>query len=237
MSATDDPVIVSREAWLIARKELLAKEKAFTRARDQLSRDRRALPWVQLEKPYEFDTTGGRRSLADLFGSKRQLIVYHFMFGPDWQEGCPSCSFWADNYNGTTAHLAQRDTAFVTISRAPLEQLQRYRQRMGWQFEWVSSLDSDFNRDFEVSFTGEEIESGNNCYNYETGSARLQELPGLSAFYRDDAGIVYHTYSCYARGLDMLNSAYHHLDLTPLGRQEEDLPYPMAWVQRHDEYD
>jgi predicted dithiol-disulfide oxidoreductase (DUF899 family) len=237
MAKIHNPIIVSREEWLTARKSLLEKEKAFTRQRDQLSSERSALPWVRLDKDYLFNTLDGPESLADLFAGHRQLLVYHFMFGPEWDQGCPSCSFWADNYNGTTAHLAQRHTAFVTVSRAPLDVLQRYKQRMGWDFKWVSSLQSDFNRDFEVSFSAEELESGENSYNYSQGGARMQELPGLSSFYRDDAGTVYHTYSCYARGLDILNGAYHHLDMTPLGRQEEDLPYPMAWVRRHDEYD
>ena len=237
MASFDQPVIVSREEWLTARRELLAKEKAFNEIRDQLGEQRRALPWVRVEKDYRFDSTDGSRSLAELFSGHRQLLVYHFMFGPDWEAGCPSCSFWADNYNGTIEHLAHRDTAFVTISRAPLERLQAYRQRMGWDFEWLSSLESDFNQDFSVSFTAEEVESGNNNYNYRDGAAQLEELPGLSVFYRDDSDTVYHTYSCYSRGLDMLNSAYHHLDLTPLGRHEADLPFSMAWVRRHDEYE
>ena len=203
---------------------------------DELSAERRALPAYRLEKTYRFRGEAGERSLGELFGGASQLIVYHFMFGPDWEEGCPSCSFWADNYNGTLAHLRARDIAFAVVSRAPLEKLQAYRQRMGWEFDWYSSLDSDFNFDFQVSFTPEQIASGETVYNYREGGAPMEELPGLSVFASAEDGGVLHTYSCYARGLDMLNGSYHHIDLTPRGRDEGDLPHPMAWVRRHDCY-
>ncbi|MGH7899469.1 MAG: DUF899 domain-containing protein [Candidatus Binatia bacterium] len=231
-----DHEIVSREEWLAAREELLAKEKAFTRARDELSRERRSLPWVGVEKRYVFDTPGGKQTLADLFEGRSQLLLYHFMFGPDWEEGCPSCSFWADNYDGTIVHLNHRDVSFVVVSRAPLENLEAYRARMGWRFRWVSSLGSDFNRDFHVSFTPEEMKKGEVEYNYGLTRFPSEEAPGLSVFCKDEDGRVFHTYSCFARGLDMLNGAYHHLDLVPKGRDEDGLPYSMAWLRRHDRY-
>jgi predicted dithiol-disulfide oxidoreductase (DUF899 family) len=228
--------IVSGEAWLAARKALLEQEKTFTRARDKLSAARRALPWVEVEQDYRFDTVRGIESLADLFDGCSQLIVYHFMFGPDWQEGCPSCSFWADNYQGTLPHLRARDINLVTVSRAPLENLQSYRERMGWTFDWVSSAPCRFNFDFAVSFEpGDDSPSAPN-YNFATQSFDGAEAPGLSVFVRDEKGEVYHTYSCYSRGLDMLNGAYHHIDLVPKGRDEQEMPWPMAWVKRHDRY-
>jgi predicted dithiol-disulfide oxidoreductase (DUF899 family) len=226
--------VVSREEWLAVRKSFLVKEKEFTRARDELSRQRRELPWVEVEKSYAFDGPDGKVSLPDLFAGKSQLLVYHFMFGPDWGEGCPSCSFWADNYNGIVVHLANRDVSLVAISRAPLEKLEAYKRRMGWGFKWVSSLNNDFNRDFHVSFTPEEQKTA--VYNYEARGFGSSEAPGASVFAKDEAGRVFHTYSCYARGLDMLNGAYHLLDLVPKGRDEDSLPYPMAWVRRHDKY-
>ena len=229
------PKIVSREAWLAARQAHLAAEKDFTRARDALSRARRELPWVEVDKAYAFDGPDGRQSLAALFGPRSQLVVYHFMLGPDWTEGCKSCSFWADNFDGIDVHLAHRDTTLLLVSRAPLERINAYQQRMGWRIKWVSSHGSDFNHDFRVSFTPEERASKALLYNFETKTAGMDELPGISVFAKDAAGSVFHTYSCYARGLDMLNGAYHLLDLTPKGRDESG-PHNMAWVRHHDKY-
>jgi len=229
--------IVSREEWLAARQQLLAAEKELTRARDELSRRRRELPWVKVDKRYEFESATGKQSLADLFEGRSQLLLYHFMFGPDWSEGCPSCSFWADNYDGTIVHLNHRDVSFVVVSRAPLEKLEAYRRRMGWRFKWVSSFGSDFNYDFRVSFTPEEMKRGEMEYNYRRMKFPSDEAPGISVFSHDGDGSVFHTYSCYSRGLDMLNAAYHHLDLVPKGRDEDGLAYSMAWLRRHDSYD
>lgn len=227
--------IVSAEAWLSARKGLLAKEKELTRLRDDLSRQRRELPWVKVEKQYVFDGPNGKETLSDLFAGRSQLIVDHFMFGADWQEGCPSCSFWADTYDGIVVHLEHRDTSFVVVSTAPLNKLEAYRKRMGWSFKWVSSLNNDFNRDYHVSFTPEEQKTA--VYNYRAGGFGSSEAPGISVFAKDTAGDIFHTYSCYARGLDPLNGAYQLIDLLPKGRDEEGLPHPMAWVRRHDRYD
>ena len=230
--------VVSREEWIEARKEHLAQEKELTRLRDQLSQQRRELPWVKVEKPYTFQGPRGKESLSELFEGRSQLLVYHFMYGPDWDEGCPSCSFWADNFNGIIVHLNHRDVTMVAISRASLDQLEAYKQRMGWTFKWVSSSETDFNRDYHVSFAPEEVETGEMYYNYQTGTRfASSEAPGISVFYQDETGAIFHTYSCYARGLDMLNGAYHLLDLVPKGRDEAELPYPMAWVRRHDSYD
>lgn len=227
------PRIVSQEEWLKARKAFLAKEKEFTRARDELARQRRELPWVKVDKPYTFDAAEGRVSLGDLFGGKGQLLIYHFMMGPDWEEGCPSCSFWADNYNGVDVHLAHRDTALVAVSRAPLARIDAYKKRMGWTFRWVSSAGSDFNFDYDASFKPDEEGLR---YNFGTIKPFGEETPGISAFRRGEGGAIYHTYSTYARGLDMLNGAYHLLDLTSKGRDEQELPWPMAWLKRHDRY-
>jgi predicted dithiol-disulfide oxidoreductase (DUF899 family) len=227
--------VVPKDKWLEARKALLAKEKAFTRQRDALSAERRALPWVKVEEGYVFDTPDGKQSLSELFAGKSQLLVYHFMFGPDWDEGCPSCSFWADNYNGIVTHLKHRDVTLVVVSRAPLEKLEAYRKRMGWSFKWVSSHGNTFNRDYCVSFAPEEKDTA--FYNFEPRGFSSSEAPGISVFFKAADSGIFHTYSCYARGLDMLNGAYHHLDLLPKGRDEEGLPYPMAWVRRHDKYD
>ncbi|ETW98875.1 MAG: hypothetical protein ETSY1_17100 [Candidatus Entotheonella factor] len=230
--------VVSREAWLEARQAYLLKEKEFTRLRDELSQQRRELPWVQVDKAYVFHGPNGRETLAELFDGRSQLLIYHFMFGPDWEEGCPSCSFWADHFDGMMIHLNHRDVTMLAVSRAPLEQLEAYKQRMGWTFKWVSSYETDFNYDYHVSFTPQELESGEKYYNYQMGSQfSAPEAPGVSVFYKDETGTIFHTYSCYARGLDILNSTYHHLDLVPKGRDESDLPYPMAWVRRHDRYD
>ncbi|MFT7285992.1 MAG: putative dithiol-disulfide oxidoreductase (DUF899 family) [Halieaceae bacterium] len=230
----DHPVVSTRE-WIAARKALLDKEKELTRLRDELSSLRRELPWTRATKSSEFRGTEGSRTLADLFGSSRQLIVYHFMYGPDWETGCPSCSFWAENYQGTTIHLANRDAGLVVISRAAFEKLAAYRERMGWTFPWHSSHGSDFNFDFQVSYLPEQIESGEAEHNYVPGKV-IDELPGVSVFFRDEDDTVYHTYSMYRRGLDMLNGAYHHMDLLPLGRDEEGLPWPMARLRRRDQY-
>jgi predicted dithiol-disulfide oxidoreductase (DUF899 family) len=227
--------IVSREEWLAARKALLAREKAFTKERDALSQERRRLPWVKVDKTYVFEGPAGTETLADLFAGRNQLLVYHFMFGPDWTAGCPSCSFWADNYNGAVVHLSHRDVSLVAISRAPLAKLESYRNRMGWSFKWVSSYGNDFNRDYHVSFTPEEQKTAD--YNYKAAGFGSSEAPGVSVFIKGTDGQIFHTYSCYARGLDMLNGAYHLLDLVPKGRDEQGLSYPMAWVRRHDEYE
>lgn len=231
-----DHKIVERAAWVAARRQLLAKEKEFTRLRDQLSQRRRELPWVRVEKPYVFRGPDGDRSLTDLFGGRRQLIVFHFMFAPDWQAGCKSCSFWADTFNGIIEHLNQRDVSFAAISRAPLAKLQAFARRQGWRFNWLSSQDSDFNFDYQVSFSAEDLAKGTVTHNYEQRETTMSDLPGLSVFCRSADGAVFHTYSCYARGLDMLNGAYQLLDLVPKGRDEAGLPYPMAWVRIRDEY-
>jgi predicted dithiol-disulfide oxidoreductase (DUF899 family) len=228
--------VVSRDEWLKARTALLAKEKAFTRQRDELSAERRALPWVKVEKQYVFEGRDGRLTLADLFGQASQLIVWHFMFHPDWNAGCKSCSFWADNYNPIIDHLRERDVNLTVVSRAPLARLEAFRERMGWGFDWVSSYGSDFNRDFGVTFTADELAQGGGNYNFGSHRFSGEEAPGLSVFYKDADGSIYHTYSCYARGLDMLNTAYQHLDLVPNGRDEKALRYPMEWVRLRDEY-
>jgi predicted dithiol-disulfide oxidoreductase (DUF899 family) len=226
--------IVSQAEWLEARKALLAKEKALTQQREALAEERRALPWVKVEKDYVFDAPEGKEvTLADLFGGKGQLIVQHFMFGPDWNEGCPSCSFWTDNFNGIDVHLAHRDTAFVLVSRGPIDRLEAYRKRMGWNLRWVSSLGNDFNFDFAVSFAPDETALK---YNFNTIKPHGQENPGLTAFRRGDDDAIYRTYSTYARGIDMLNGTYQLLDITSKGRDEDALPFSMAWVRRHDKY-
>jgi predicted dithiol-disulfide oxidoreductase (DUF899 family) len=228
--------IVSQAEWIEARKQFLTKEKEFTRLRDELNRERRELPWVRVDKQYVFEGPEGKETLADLFAGRRQLIIQHFMFDPSWDAGCKSCSFWADGYNGFFVHLQQRDATFVAVSLAPLEKLNAYKQHMGWEFKWVSSEGSEFNHDFQVSETPGERQKGEAYYNYHFGKPFGGERPGISVFYQDDGGAVYHTYSCYARGLDMMNAAYHYLDLTPEGRNEEGLSYPQAWLRRHDEY-
>jgi len=227
--------VVSEEEWVITRKRLLAKEKEFTRLRDELSRERRELPWEKVDKQYVFDTSDGKQTLSELFEGRSQLVVYHFMFGPTWEQACKSCSFWADNFNGIVVHLKHRDVTLLAVSRAPLEKIEAYRKRMGWGFKWGSSFQNDFNRDFHVSFTPEEMK-GPVDYNYTQQKFGSDEAPGISVFYRDPAGNVFHTYSCYSRGLDMLNGAYHYLDIVPKGRDEDGLPHTMAWLKRHDEY-
>ena len=228
--------IVSREEWIAARKVHLDHEKEFTKARDRLSEERRALPWVKVDKPYLFEGPAGKVTLADLFKGRSQLVVQHFMFAPDWDEGCKSCSFWADGFERMVPHLAARDTTLVAVSRATLAKLEAFRTRMGWTFDWYSSAASDFNYDYAVSFTSDEIKSGAKIYNFGTSGFGVEEAPGISVFYRDQQGCIFHTYSCFARGLDMMNAAYHYLDLTPLGRHEEGLPYPMDWLRLRDRY-
>lgn len=228
--------VVSQDDWLEARKAFLAREKEFTRLRDKLSADRRELPWVKVEKEYIFDGPDGKLSLADLFGDKQQLMIYHFMYGPDWEEGCPSCTFWADNFNGIDVHLAQRDIRFLAISKAELSVLEAYKTRFSWTFDWVSSLHNDFNHDFLVSFNEEEKAKNETFYNYRTQPYFVDELPGVSVFYKDMAGDIFHTYSTYARGLDILNGAYNFMDLAPKGR-DEDKENTMSWLRRRDQYE
>lgn len=227
--------VVDREAWLAARLGLLEAEKAMTRQLDELAAARRALPWVAIEKDYAFDTHDGSKTLGDLFAGRSQLALYHFMMGPEWDEGCPSCSFWADHYNGIDAHLAARDTTLVAVSRAPLAAIDAYRARMGWSFEWVSSAPSDFNVDYSVSFP--EGHRDDATYNFRPIDDPMEEAHGFSVFARDEAGQVYHTYSTYGRGVDLFNGVYQMLDTTPKGRDEDDLPWTMAWLRRHDQYD
>jgi predicted dithiol-disulfide oxidoreductase (DUF899 family) len=216
--STVNHAVVSRDRWLAERKGLLAREKELTRLRDQIARERRALPWVRIEKDYAFDAPEGRRTLAQLFEGRRQLLVQHFMFGPGWEQGCPSCSFMADHTDGMNVHLAHRDVTLVAVSRAPLADIRRFRSRMGWKFTWVSSHGSDFNHDFGVSFTPE-------------------EAPGISVFYKDDAGAVFHTYSTYGRGVEVMMGTYNMLDLMPKGRGERDVAHKMEWVRHHDRYE
>jgi predicted dithiol-disulfide oxidoreductase (DUF899 family) len=228
--------IVSPEEWLAARKALLAKEKEFNRLRDQLSAERRALPWVKVEKNYVFEGPAGKETLADLFAGRGQLMVYHFMLGPGWAQGCPSCSYLADHFDGAVTHLAQRDVTFVVVSRAPIAEIESFKKRMGWHFKWVSSYGTDFNFDYQVSAKPEEKKAGKVYYNYTLGEFPSEERPGLSVFAKDASGTVFHTYSTYARGLDMIIGTYQMLDLAPKGRDEAGLPWPMAWVRHHDRY-
>ena len=229
--------VVSQEDWLAARKRLLTKEKEFTRLRDRLSAERRELPWVRVDKDYVFDGPDGKETLADLFDGRSQLLVYHFMFGPGWEQGCPSCSFVSDHIDGANWHLPQRDVTLLAVSRAPLAEIEAFKRRMGWRFKWVSSHGNDFNRDYHVSFTPEEMAKGEVYYNYAMTEFDSEEAPGASVFYKDATGAIYHTYSCYARGLDTLIGAYNWLDLAPKGRDEAALPWTMAWVRHHDRYD
>jgi predicted dithiol-disulfide oxidoreductase (DUF899 family) len=227
---------VSREEWLQARVALLERETAHTRERDALARERRALPWVRIVKPYRFEGPDGVQSLAGLFRGRSQLIVYHFMFGPDWEEGCPSCSFVSDHLDGALVHLAHRDVTLTAVSRAPWPRIDAFRARMGWRFPWVSSHGSDFNQDFHVSATAEERRTGKVLYNYRTSDFQVEDLPGLSVFFKDVDGRAFHTYSAYARGVEPLVGAYTLLDLVPKGRDEDGLAFPMAWVRHHDRY-
>lgn len=233
--ATGHPV-VSSEEWLAARRELLRKEKELTRLRDELGAERRKLPWVRVEKEYVFEGPSGRLTLADLFGGRSQLVVYHFMFAPGWAWGCPSCSLLVDGIDGAAPHLAARDVTVAAVSRAPLAEIEPFKRRMGWRFPWVSSSGSDFNGDFHVSFTPEQLASGTAEYNFAPTGFPVEEAPGASVFFKDADGRVFHTYSTYARGGEPLIMAYHYLDLVPKGRDEEGLAFSMAWVRHHDRY-
>jgi predicted dithiol-disulfide oxidoreductase (DUF899 family) len=229
--------VVSDAQWNEERIKLLAREKELTRLQDQIAAERRALPWRRVTKEYLFDTHQGQRTLAQLFGSRRQLMVQHFMFGPGWEQGCPSCSYMADHTDGMNLHLAHRDISFVAVSRAPLPQIQRFRQRMGWKFDWVSSHGSEFNFDFGVSFTKEELATGEVRYNYRKGFFPAEEAPGVSVFCKDDAGDVFHTYSTFGRGVEVMMGAYRMMDLAPQGRSERDVFYKMEWVRHNDRYE
>jgi predicted dithiol-disulfide oxidoreductase (DUF899 family) len=231
-----DQPIVSHDQWLAARTALLDKEKEFTRLRDELSRQRRALPWERVDKSYLFEGPDGARSLADLFDGRSQLVVYHFMFAPEWEEGCKSCSFWADSFDPIVIHLNHRDVSFAAISRAPISKIERFRKRMGWSFAWVSSGGNDFNYDYGVSFTSEHLARGDVVYNYAKTGMKMADREGVSVFYRNQGGVLCHTYSAYARGIDMMNTAYQYLDLVPKGRDEDHLDFVMEWVQYHDRY-
>lgn len=229
--------VVSHDEWNKARAKFLLKEKKFTRLRDELSEARRALPWEAIDRAYTFDGPDGKATLADVFDGRSQLIVYHFMFAPGAKAGCPHCSFWADNFNGIDVHLAHRDVSFLAISRAPRAKLEAFERRMGWSFKWVSSFDTDFNYDFQASFKPEDIARGPVLYNYVKEQMPMQDREGVSVFYKDAAGATFHTYSCYARGIDLLNSAYNFLDLVPKGRDEGALEFTQSWVRYHDRYE
>lgn len=229
--------VLSRDEWIAERKKLLTREKELTRLRDEIARERRALPWVRIDKDYVFDTPEGQRTLAELFDGRSQLLVQHFMFGPGWEEGCPSCSYMADHSDGMIGHLAQRDVTLTAVSRAPLAEIERFRRRMGWRFPWVSSHGSDFNFDFGVSFTPEQVAEDKVDYNYGTSPHSEEELPGISAFIKDEAGDVFHSYSTYARGVEVMMGTYNMLDLMPRGRGERDVDHKMEWVRHHDRYE
>jgi predicted dithiol-disulfide oxidoreductase (DUF899 family) len=230
--------VVSHERWTEARKKFLAKEKEFTRLRDELSRQRRELPWERVEKPYVFEGPRGKETFADLFDGRSQLIVYHFMMGPGWAEGCKSCSYLSDHFDAMTIHLAHRDVRFGVISHAPYAEIEAFQKRMGWRFHWVSSFGTDFNYDYHVSFNEEQHAKGTIEYNYQSmKEAPIEELPGASAFFKDENGAIFHTYSTYARGLDILVGTYNFLDIAPKGRDEAGLAHTMAWVRHHDKYD
>lgn len=228
--------VVSREEWLEARKALLATEKEETKLRDKIRAERQKMPWVKVDKTYTFNTPAGKKTLADLFDGRSQLMIYHFMFGPDWEAGCPGCSFLSDHIDGTLTHLNNHDVTYVTVSRAPLDKIEAYKKRMGWKFPWVSSFGSDFNFDYHVSFTKEELESGKVFYNFRetSGDDAHDELPGMSAFIRDESGNVYHTYSDYARGGEEILTTLMILDRAPKGRNETST---LSFVKRHDEYE
>jgi len=226
--------IVSRDEWVAARKAHLAREKEFTRQRDALSAERRALPWVKIDKTYVFEDASGRRTLADLFGGNSQLVIYHFMFGPGATEGCPGCSFLADHFDGPNQHLRHHDVSLVAVSRAPYAAFQAFRQRMGWDFDWVSSAGSDFNADFHVTPSAAERAAGRYEYNYEMHDGQGGEMPGFSVFYRNEAGEIFHTYSTYGRGGDLMIGAYNFLDMMPKGRNEDEI---MDWMRHHDRYE
>jgi predicted dithiol-disulfide oxidoreductase (DUF899 family) len=236
-SSIKDHPVVSREEWLSARTAFLAKEKAFTRLRDELSQQRRELPWEKVDKQYVFDGPTGKETLAELFENRSQLVVYHFMFPPEDDDGCPHCSFWADTFNGSSVHLPHRDVSFVAISRAPFSKIEPFKQRMGWSFKWLSSGESDFNFDYHASFTPEEVKSGAAFYNYAKTEVGDTDVVGISVFSKDESGAVFHTYSCYSRGVDMMNATYQYLDLVPKGRGEAGHEDPQYWVRYHDRYE
>jgi predicted dithiol-disulfide oxidoreductase (DUF899 family) len=229
--------VVSRDEWLAFRKQLLLKEKELTRLRDQINADRHALPWVKVEKPYVFDGPNGRQTLADLFDGRSQLIVKHFMLGPDWEEGCVGCSFELDHVEGALVHLEHHDVSYAVVSRAPLPKIEAFKKRMGWRVNWVSSYGSDFNYDFHVSFKKEELANGEAYYNYEMRNVGIDELSGRSVFYKDPAGDIFHTYSSYGRGGEMFLGTYHFLDITPKGRDETINGNLTDWVRHHDRYE
>jgi len=231
------PKIATPEKWLASRLELLREEKELTHLRDRVAQRRRELPWVKVTKPYAFAAPAGRVSLADLFEGRSQLIVQHFMLGPGWEEGCKSCSFMMDHFIPTVLHLKARDVSFAAISRAPLAEILPFKERMGWDVNWVSSYGNDFNHDFRVSFTEKELASGKVEYNYTKMEFPHEEAPGISVFARDAAGAVYHTYSTYGRGVEVIMGTYHLLDLVPKGRDEDDMEYGMEWVRYHDRYE
>jgi predicted dithiol-disulfide oxidoreductase (DUF899 family) len=232
----DNPTVVSPEKWLAARREFLREVKEFSKLRDRMAARRRELPWVKVEPPYSFESPSGRLSLAQLFDGRSQLIVYHFMLAPGWEEGCRGCSFVSDHFDGATAHLNARDVSFTAVSSATLAEIERFKGRMGWHFNWVSSHGTSFNRDLHVSFTPEEVEAGKADYNFGLNGIGMSEMPGLSVFARGPDGSVYRTYSTYSRGLDPLIGAYNLLDLVPKGR-DEDTEAPMKWVRLHDQYE
>ena len=232
----DNHQIVSKNEWIAARKVLLKKEKEFTALRDQLSHQRRDLPWVAVDKEYVFDGPNGKETLSELFDGRSQLLVYHLMYDPMWDAACPSCSFWADNFNDIIVHLNQRDVTMIAISKAPYNKIDAYKKRLGWDFKWVSSFDTDFNFDYYVSFTPEELAKKKAFYNFISQDPGTSEREGVSVFYKDTIGRVFHTYSAYERGIDILNNTYNYLDLVPKGRDEDGYDFPMTWVRRHDEY-
>ena len=237
LSTLSDHQVVSHNDWMEARRALLKKEKEFTRLRDQLNQERRALPWEKVEKQYRFDSSGKQETLAELFDGRGQLIVWHFMFGPDWQEGCSHCSFWADGWNGVLEHLKHRDTTMIAISRAPLSKIEPFKRRMGWSFKWVSSANTDFNFDYQASVGPAELQARKVLYNYREMEPFSDQMHGCSTFYKDQRGEVFHTYSTYARGVDMLNVAYQFLDLTAKGRDEDwSQEHSSGWVRHRDRY-
>jgi predicted dithiol-disulfide oxidoreductase (DUF899 family) len=236
-SAVERPKVVSQEEWMEVRKQFLEKEKAHTRQGDALAAERRSLPWVKVEKKYEFDTASGKKTLAELFEGRSQLVMYHFMFAPEWEEGCASCSILGDHIDGSVVHLANRDVTLIAVSRAPVEKLEAFKKRLGWRFKWASSFGNDFNWDYHVSFTPEEVAKREMYYNYRKEFFPSEEGPGISVFYKDEKGDVFHTYSSYGRGPEPLMGVYSYLDLTPRGRHEEGLEFPMAWRRHHDKYE
>jgi len=235
LTKIEDNKIVSEKDWLDAHKQFLIKEKEFTHLRDQINQQRRNLPWKSVDKEYVFEGPNGKQTLSELFDGRSQLIIYHFMFDPNWEAACPHCSFWADNFNGIITHLNQRDVSMIAVSRAPYNKIDAYKKRMGWNFKWVSSNNADFNFDYHVSFTEKELEKKEAFYNFTIQDLDISEREGVSVFYKDSSSRIFHTYSTYARGIDMLNTAYNYLDLVPKGRDENGRG--QFWVRRHDEYD